>query len=112
MRALVRSDIVVSGRKPRRCPQIPPYSISRRFSRSPLNPLFLCGARTFSSRYDKNHPSAVSLDAFDGAQMEPHVFREQLKRVSELIISLEVECTIYYSSVHVTTPYTQPRSGF
>ncbi|CAM9433698.1 unnamed protein product [Scytosiphon promiscuus] len=33
-----------------------------------------------AARYDKNHPSAVSLDAFDGAQMEPHVFREQLKR--------------------------------
>lgn len=33
------------------------------------------------TRYDKNHPSAVTLDAFDGAHMEPHVFREQLKRV-------------------------------
>lgn len=34
-------------------------------------------------RYDKNHPATVSLEAFDGAQMEGHVFREQLKRVSK-----------------------------
>eukprot|EP00752_Nemacystus_decipiens_P018201 g16330.t1 len=33
-----------------------------------------------AARYDKNHPSAVTLEAFDGAHMQPHVFREQLKR--------------------------------
>ncbi|CAM9818453.1 unnamed protein product, partial [Phaeothamnion confervicola] len=32
-------------------------------------------------RYDKNHPSAMSLAAFEGAKMEPHIFSEQLKRV-------------------------------
>eukprot|EP00618_Florenciella_parvula_P035568 CAMPEP_0119484630 /NCGR_PEP_ID=MMETSP1344-20130328/11578_1 /TAXON_ID=236787 /ORGANISM="Florenciella parvula, Strain CCMP2471" /LENGTH=1104 /DNA_ID=CAMNT_0007519231 /DNA_START=22 /DNA_END=3334 /DNA_ORIENTATION=+ len=31
--------------------------------------------------YDRNSPSAVQLDAFDGAEMVPHVFREQLKRI-------------------------------
>lgn len=31
--------------------------------------------------YDRKHPAAVQLDAFDGAEMEPHVFKEQLKRV-------------------------------
>lgn len=40
--------------------------------------LLLC---LFFTRYDKNHPSTVTLEAFEGAQMEPHVFREQLKRV-------------------------------
>lgn len=50
-----------------------------------LNKRLLTGKRYTMHvlRYDKNHPSAVALDAFGGAQMEPHVFREQLKRVSE-----------------------------
>lgn len=37
---------------------------------------------TSPQRHDKNHPSAVALGAFGGARMEPHVFRDQLKRVS------------------------------
>ncbi|CAM9317367.1 unnamed protein product, partial [Sphacelaria rigidula] len=36
---------------------------------------------TAAARYDKNHPSCLGLDAFDGAIMPPHVFKEQLKRV-------------------------------
>jgi hypothetical protein len=32
-------------------------------------------------RYDKNHPSAMSLEAFEGAKMTAPVFKEQLKRV-------------------------------
>lgn len=31
--------------------------------------------------YDRHHPSAVQLDAFDGAGMPPHIFKEQLRRV-------------------------------
>jgi Ca2+-binding EF-hand superfamily protein len=32
-------------------------------------------------KYDKNMPGTVGLDAFQGLAMEPHVFKEQLKRV-------------------------------
>ncbi|CAM9189608.1 unnamed protein product, partial [Chrysoparadoxa australica] len=32
-------------------------------------------------KYDKNHPSSLGLDAFEGAEMPPHVFKEQIKRV-------------------------------
>lgn len=49
------------------------------FPNNPFN-FHLRGLDAFT-RYDKNHPSAVTLEAFDGAQMQPHVFREQLKRV-------------------------------
>jgi hypothetical protein len=31
--------------------------------------------------YDRYHPSAVQLDAFEGAGMPAHVFKEQLRRV-------------------------------
>eukprot|EP00953_Heterococcus_sp_UTEX-ZZ885_P003245 2271-Heterococcus_DN1.PRE.4 len=34
-----------------------------------------------TARYDKNHPSAMSLEAFEGAKMTAPVFKEQLKRV-------------------------------
>lgn len=60
-------------------------------------------ASMLSTRYDKNHPSAVSLDAFDGAQMEPHVFREQLKRVRESIIDFR---SPYRTSVSRLKPQT------
>ncbi|CAN0063989.1 unnamed protein product, partial [Discosporangium mesarthrocarpum] len=33
-----------------------------------------------AARYDKTHPSSMGLDAFYGAEMPPHVFKEQLKR--------------------------------
>ena len=29
-------------------------------------------------RYDKNSPSCMGLDAFEGASMAPHVFKEQV----------------------------------
>jgi Ca2+-binding EF-hand superfamily protein len=38
-------------------------------------------------KYDKNMPGAVSLSAFQGMEMEPHVFKEQLKRVFNIILS-------------------------
>jgi len=33
-----------------------------------------------ASTYDRNHPSAVSLDGFQGASLSPGIFREMLKR--------------------------------
>jgi Ca2+-binding EF-hand superfamily protein len=33
-----------------------------------------------ASTYDRNHPSAVSLDGFQGSSLSPGVFREMLKR--------------------------------
>ncbi|CAM9970530.1 unnamed protein product, partial [Laminaria digitata] len=38
-------------------------------------------------RYDKNHPSCLGLNGFEGALMPPHVFKEQLKRVFGLKLS-------------------------
>ncbi|CAE7718908.1 unnamed protein product, partial [Symbiodinium microadriaticum] len=38
-------------------------------------------------KYDKNMPGAVSLSAFQGMEMEPHVFKEQMKRVFNIILS-------------------------
>jgi len=37
--------------------------------------------------YDANHPSAMSLSAFDGASMTPAVFREMLKRVLGIMLT-------------------------
>ena len=37
--------------------------------------------------YDRNSPGCVQLDAFDGATMPPHVFKEQLKRVFNIRLS-------------------------
>ena len=37
--------------------------------------------------YDRTLPGAVSMSGFDGAFMEPHVFKEQLRRVFNLKIS-------------------------
>ena len=37
-----------------------------------------------AAKYDKNHPSSVSLDAFDSASLNPAQFKEQLKRVFNL----------------------------
>ncbi len=37
-----------------------------------------------AAKYDSNSASAVSLDAFEGGAMQPHVFKEQLKRVFNL----------------------------
>ena len=34
-----------------------------------------------SLRYDKNAPGNVGLEGFEGASMQPHVFKEQLRRV-------------------------------
>ena len=34
-----------------------------------------------AKKYDKNHPSAVQLDAFEVAFMQPHELKDQLKRV-------------------------------
>jgi hypothetical protein len=31
-------------------------------------------------RYDKNHPGAPSLEAFETQYMEAHVFKDQLKK--------------------------------
>ncbi|CAM9259846.1 unnamed protein product, partial [Discosporangium mesarthrocarpum] len=42
-----------------------------------------------ATRYDKNHPSCLGLDAFEGAVMPPHVFKEQLKRVFGIRLSPE-----------------------
>lgn len=53
-----------------------------------------------SCRYDKNHPSCLGLNAFDGALMPPHVFKEQLKRVGEIrsFSSFSWGISDYYSS--------------
>ena len=37
-----------------------------------------------AAKYDRNSASSMSLDAFDGGAMAPHVFKEQLKRVFNL----------------------------
>lgn len=37
--------------------------------------------------YDPNHPSSMSLSAFDGASMTPAVFREMLKRVLGILLT-------------------------
>ena len=37
--------------------------------------------------YDRYHPSAVQLDAFNGSVMAPHVFKEQLRRVFNVHLS-------------------------
>ena len=37
--------------------------------------------------YDPNHPSSMSLSAFDGASMTPAVFREMLKRVLGVLLT-------------------------
>lgn len=36
--------------------------------------------KVVAATYDKNHPSAVKLDGFQGARLTPGVFREMLKR--------------------------------
>lgn len=38
-------------------------------------------------KYDKNMPGAVSMSAFEGQSMEPHVFKEQLFRVLNMKLS-------------------------
>ena len=38
-------------------------------------------------KYDKNMPGAVSMSAFQGQSMEPHVFKEQLFRVLNMKLS-------------------------
>ena len=38
-------------------------------------------------KYDKNMPGAVSMVAFEGKSMEPHVFKEQLLRVLNMKLS-------------------------
>jgi Ca2+-binding EF-hand superfamily protein len=38
-------------------------------------------------KYDKNMPGTVGLDAFQGLAMEPHIFKEQLKRVFNIHLS-------------------------
>ena len=55
---------------------------------------FACGDKDLESamakvteaavKYDKNSSSSMSLDAFEGSAMPPHVFKEQLKRVFNL----------------------------
>lgn len=43
--------------------------------------------RTASEGFDKNHPAAPSLEAFDTAYLTPGIFRENLKRVFNVIAS-------------------------
>lgn len=43
--------------------------------------------RDAAKLYDKRTPGAVSLDAFGCSAMEPHVFKEQLKRVFNLKVT-------------------------
>ncbi|KAG5187695.1 hypothetical protein JKP88DRAFT_253942 [Tribonema minus] len=43
--------------------------------------------RRAAERYDRNHPSSMSLAAFEGAKMAPHVFKEQLKRVFNIVLT-------------------------
>jgi len=40
-----------------------------------------------AAKYDKNHPSSVSLDGFQGASMTPGIFREMLKRTFNIRLS-------------------------
>jgi Ca2+-binding EF-hand superfamily protein len=40
-----------------------------------------------ASTYDRNHPSAVSLDGFQGSNLTPGVFREMLKRTFNIKLS-------------------------
>ena len=40
-----------------------------------------------SEGFDKNHPAAPSLEAFDTAYLSPGIFRENLKRVFNVIAS-------------------------
>ena len=47
--------------------------------------------------YDRNAPGCVQLDAFEGKSMEPHVFREQLKRVFNIRLTPpELGAVMYY----------------
>jgi hypothetical protein len=39
-----------------------------------------------AARYDRYHPSAVQLDAFEGASMPPHVFKVRSTQ-TDMIIS-------------------------
>lgn len=42
-------------------------------------------------RYDRNAPGAMGLEAFEGKDMAPHVFKEQLK----MTFNLKVHSSIY-----------------
>jgi Ca2+-binding EF-hand superfamily protein len=42
--------------------------------------------RVAASKYDKNHPSSVGLDGFDGKFMKPGVFREMVKRTFNVLL--------------------------
>lgn len=46
-----------------------------------------------AASYDKYSPAAVSLDAFEGANMTPPVFKEQLRRLRMFVrpASLKLE---------------------
>lgn len=48
---------------------------------SPESSFPCCKVTEAAVKYDKNSPSAMSLTAFEGSSMPPHVFKEQLKRV-------------------------------
>ena len=41
-------------------------------------------------KFEKGGPGAPNLDAFDMKYMEPHIFREQLKRAFNMPLSLSM----------------------
>jgi hypothetical protein len=54
-------------------------------------------------KYDRTHPGAVQLDAFDCESMPPHIFKEQLKMTFNVQLSIP-ELTAFVRNFNKDTP--------
>jgi len=46
--------------------------------------------RIASFKFDKNHPSSLGLDGFDGSDLSPGVFKEMVRRTFNMKLTSKV----------------------